>query len=683
MADISTANLDAGTDSPAAARVELLAAVQRLNSLTRTPPGAGDGTALVPYKHAAAAVWRPLLAKLGESVSVTDFGAVGNGVADDSAAMTAALAASSRVFIPPGVTVKVQNVYVGHGKEIYSSKGSGGILAAPGTTALIVGSDTVLPGRVDFIRDVNIHDISITGSLTAGTTGIRINQAVSCRFANISYHGCDYVIHQQIADGCMFSEINNANLEDWLTDCNYVVYANISSRNNDNNYINFTARARKNALRLGAVTLGSPDAIHDGITMYGNTFFPNGVDDFDCVYLANALWSTIIGNKFFEPTRDGLRAEGTFANAALSCNTVAFPGRSGVGSGFTISTPSGAAAGSFGSVTIDGNTIVSPSGNGIYVSGIQGIGISNNTITAPNSQYAFAAPSYSKSGIRLSKCTRYSVRGNTVNQTLDGRNSILTPRRWFSDVFIEDNCIIGVISNASEMGNSDNMVHDTSGTAKITGGESHQVYIEPVTRAQNGVSPYLSVPAAWSVNNCAVSLVTDAANPVNGAPASNNTIEFAFSGALGYAETPGGQTFAGGDLWVTFWARCTNGTGTFFVEMNPNGGNLKSTPFMLDGEFRRIVAHIGGTVAAGYSFLRIISADVAGAVVRIAGLNMTASRAPMELHYKRAAGSAPPVAGHWQRGDEVINSAPAVGQPRGWVCTTSGEPGLWAPSGTL
>jgi hypothetical protein len=40
-------------------------------------------------------------------------------------------------------------------------------------------------------------------------------------------------------------------------------------------------------------------------------------------------------------------------------------------------------------------------------------------------------------------------------------------------------------------------------------------------------------------------------------------------------------------------------------------------------------------------------------------------------------GTAAPTDGHWLRGDRVINSLPAVGQPVGWVCTASGSPGTW------
>lgn len=37
----------------------------------------------------------------------------------------------------------------------------------------------------------------------------------------------------------------------------------------------------------------------------------------------------------------------------------------------------------------------------------------------------------------------------------------------------------------------------------------------------------------------------------------------------------------------------------------------------------------------------------------------------------------------WSIGDRVINNAPAVGSPKGWVCTVSGTPGTWVSEGNL
>ena len=39
--------------------------------------------------------------------------------------------------------------------------------------------------------------------------------------------------------------------------------------------------------------------------------------------------------------------------------------------------------------------------------------------------------------------------------------------------------------------------------------------------------------------------------------------------------------------------------------------------------------------------------------------------------------TAKPVTGLWCRGDRIYNQAPAAGQPAGWICVASGNPGTW------
>ena len=46
-------------------------------------------------------------------------------------------------------------------------------------------------------------------------------------------------------------------------------------------------------------------------------------------------------------------------------------------------------------------------------------------------------------------------------------------------------------------------------------------------------------------------------------------------------------------------------------------------------------------------------------------------------------GTAVPTTGTWVRGSRVINTAPSVGQPRGWACTVTGTPGTWVSEGNL
>lgn len=45
--------------------------------------------------------------------------------------------------------------------------------------------------------------------------------------------------------------------------------------------------------------------------------------------------------------------------------------------------------------------------------------------------------------------------------------------------------------------------------------------------------------------------------------------------------------------------------------------------------------------------------------------------------------AAAPTTGTWRVTDVVMNSAPATGQPAGWVCTVAGTPGTWKPMANL
>ena len=42
-----------------------------------------------------------------------------------------------------------------------------------------------------------------------------------------------------------------------------------------------------------------------------------------------------------------------------------------------------------------------------------------------------------------------------------------------------------------------------------------------------------------------------------------------------------------------------------------------------------------------------------------------------------------PANGTWRQGDRVKNSAPSNGQPKGWICTVAGTPGTWVSEGNL
>jgi hypothetical protein len=56
---------------------------------------------------------------------------------------------------------------------------------------------------------------------------------------------------------------------------------------------------------------------------------------------------------------------------------------------------------------------------------------------------------------------------------------------------------------------------------------------------------------------------------------------------------------------------------------------------------------------------------------------------PHSLEARVVRGDGPPSLGAWQRGDLVLQRAPASGAPLGWACVAGGAPGTWLPFGLL
>jgi len=162
----------------------------------------GSTTAdLVGYTPAGSgAVPTTVEAKLRESVSVKDFGAVGDGVADDTAAINAALAAARVVRMIPGDTYKISSTIDISGKTLISDAMIG--LEAPiiqptaavTSYAILTGSYTFLSGIfVDGTNASSITGIYVLGNLVKlvdtsvykFATGVFIASSVSTWCTNL------------------------------------------------------------------------------------------------------------------------------------------------------------------------------------------------------------------------------------------------------------------------------------------------------------------------------------------------------------------------------------------------------------------------------------------------------------------------------------------------------------------
>lgn len=156
------------------------------------------GAGLVGYKlNATGSVGRTVASKLDEHVSVKDFGAVGNGVADDTTAFNAALAVCTCVYVPAG-TYKISGsiAMVLSGQSLI---GEGRDVVTITSTSASLPNITLLGGvpgfRIEGMMIVKSvagtaggHGISFLGSTNASI--LRGLEVRNC-FIGISLGACD------------------------------------------------------------------------------------------------------------------------------------------------------------------------------------------------------------------------------------------------------------------------------------------------------------------------------------------------------------------------------------------------------------------------------------------------------------------------------------------------------------
>ncbi len=124
------------TDLPASNRLperavragQLLAFDSVGNPIARKPV---DEEALSTFvAPGAGAVRRPVREKLADALSVKDFGAVGDGIVDDTLAIQAALTSATAVYVPPGTYRITNTLTVGYGQTLYGAGQSSVIAGA-------------------------------------------------------------------------------------------------------------------------------------------------------------------------------------------------------------------------------------------------------------------------------------------------------------------------------------------------------------------------------------------------------------------------------------------------------------------------------------------------------------------------------------------------------------------------
>lgn len=159
-------------------------------------PNIAAGTDALFKQVGAGAVNRGIVPKLREMVSVLDYAAVGDGVADDTAAFASALAASKDVFVPRGV-YRVAGLSPPAGAQIFSDGAT--IKPIAGTLqpgVLNISADRVMLDGLVFDGDASA--MTTTVYAINATAGVRHNIR-NCEFTNFTNR---VIFLSEGVDGC-------------------------------------------------------------------------------------------------------------------------------------------------------------------------------------------------------------------------------------------------------------------------------------------------------------------------------------------------------------------------------------------------------------------------------------------------------------------------------------------------
>lgn len=580
------------------------------------------------------------------SYNVKAFGAVGDGIADDTAKIQAALNTGSgaTVYIPKGtylvssLTALTETIICGDGRgSVLKASGTGNILVINGVSG---GTQ---------IEDVTVRDLSFLGlnNMTTGPLGCGV----------ISSHSINTVV-----ENCYFDSFGPGAADTSSGGAAICFYVGC----------------------IGPVARGN--------TVVNGTGYLNGVDI--AVYSAGGD-AIIDGNKCYSVNSNGI-----YTNAATKTGRIIItnnicknhtrhgiiPVYGGTGGGV------GDTTGDLVDTIVANNICENCDSTGIYVNtNADGMVIANNIIEScsgggPNG-YTLDG------GISLLGTGNKIVTGNFIRNT--GYTSAGVQRVINTSGVANDptrtagirvsNSVAGIVSGNVIVGGSGRGIDLANGAAgvqivdnTITNPEYAAIHISALNNAgansiiaRNKIDVSISdAMGIWHRGSAAADQCFIEENRIKGkkAATAKDGIRFEGNGITGsVSRNDIGSFDVGLNLQSTLMSTRLGDTCVF--DGNQIHDNTEGFRFLSDltdfGFYRNFVFANNGTNTVDQFGRNTVRPAV--------------SVSPHKLFYR----SAEPTVGTWAVGDRVINTAPTVGQPKSWVCTVAGTPGTWVSEGNL
>jgi hypothetical protein len=588
---------------------------------------------------------RTLANRFSDVINVKDFGAVGDGVANDTAAIQAALSAGSgsTVYIPPGIYL-VSSLTMPT-KTTICGVGRGSVLKASGTGNILVING--ISGGVQ-IEDVTVRDLSFLGlnNMSAGPLGCGV---ISSHSVNVTVEDCHF---DSFGPGVADTATGGAAI------CFYVNC-------------------------IGPVVRGN--------VVVNGTGYLNGVDIL--VYSAGG-YAVIDGNKCYSTNSNGI-----YTNAATKVGRIIItnnicknhtrhgiiPVYGGSGGG------GGNATGDLVDTIITNNICEDCDSTGIYVNtDADGMVISNNIIEScsgggPNGYVLDGGISLMGSGKKICvgnfiRNTGYTSAG--VERVINTPGVSNDPTKTTSIRVASSST--GIVSGNVIVGGSGRGIELTGGAAGaqianniIINPEYAAIHIDAINNgglsiiARNRIDVSVSdAMGIWHRGSAVADQCFIEENSINGKKdgTSKDGIRFEGNGIIGSVSRNDVSNF---DVALNLQSvvMSTRLGDTCVFDGNRLHDSTEGFYFLSDttdfGFYTNFVYADNGTnVVDAYANETVLPA---------------VSVSPVKLFYR----SAFPTVGTWAVGDRVINSVPTVGQPKAWVCTVAGTSGTWVSEGNL
>ena len=376
----------------------------------------------------AGAVPRSVQSKERDIVSVKDFGAQGDGVTDDTAAIQAAVATGANVYFPKGIYNVSSTISVTAANQCLFGEGNECVIQQVGvnfSVITLVANATEIKnlrfnGAATSADAANVYFAVFTDE-TFAPDNVKI---YNCLFSGASA-GSGFRGAVKINAGCNFCVVENCQFERlWgsSTDCGYgVICGNVTGFRAINNKGVATSGRGRHLIYFSA---GASDCL--AAFNYAEGFGEAGIQQFSQAAQPPCYRNTFAYNNLFgcstnaTSTSSALQISGRSVDAKIIGNQVANSGRNGIAVyNFLLNDCS--------STTIADNSVINSAYSGIYLTGLTGTNILRGNIVRESSQVSAGAHSniqIDSDDVTPVATTNVLVQGNHSTGTLFARSPI-------------------------------------------------------------------------------------------------------------------------------------------------------------------------------------------------------------------------------------------------------------------